>query len=83
MDRDVWSARVERWDGSLAIRLPSATVERFGLKAGDDVKLVSVGRRHPDSGQSADRVIALKRLRALRARMPGDFAFDRDEADER
>ena len=79
--------QVSRWGNSLAVRLPAAVVERLGLKEGDEIEIaVDDGsedarrfavRRTPDPGE------VLARLRGFRGRLPGDFRFDRDDANAR
>lgn len=36
--------KVERWGNSLAIRIPNRIVKRFGLKAGDPVRVFAKGK---------------------------------------
>ena len=75
--------QVSKWGNSLALRLPAAVVEALELSDGDDIE-VQV---------SAPRVFAVKkkpgpseflhRLRKFRGRLPADFVFERDAANER
>jgi len=89
-DADVYhgyAVKVAKWGNSLAVRLPKEVVERLGLKENDEVRLVANGERgtlavERDSDQ-ARRTAALERLRKLRGRMPADYKFDREEANER
>jgi len=74
--------QVAKWGNSLAIRIPAAVAEALELRAGDEVEVHVEGpefalRRKPG------REDLLKRLRAFRGRLPADFVFDRDEANER
>jgi antitoxin MazE len=75
--------KVFKWGNSLAVRLPTAIVEAFDLKAGDDVDVRVAVRTTRDAAQKADREEWLKRLRRFRGIMPADFKFDRDEANAR
>lgn len=75
--------QVSKWGNSLAVRLPAVVVEALGLKEGDDVEIriaddrVFEVRRKPGAAQF------LARLRKYRGRLPADFSFDRDAANER
>ncbi len=73
---------VSKWGNSLAVRIPAAVVEALGLKEGDEIEIAAApGRltvaRKPDVEELMERV------RGLRGRMPPDFRFDRDAANER
>jgi antitoxin MazE len=83
MDDKAYLAKIERWDGGLAIRLPHMLVERLGLKVGDDVKLMGVRGSDLTPCLNADRQNILNRLRVFRGRMPSDFPFDQNEANAR
>ena len=75
---------VEKWGNDLAIRLPAAVVEALGLKEGDEIELSVTGMRGNGAHlASPAREELLKRLRAFRGRLPGDFKFDRDETSAR
>jgi antitoxin MazE len=76
--------RVSKWGNSLAIRLPAAVVEVMGLSEGDDVELIAdfdAKRVRVRAKPSTDEL--WERVRSLRGRLPKDFKFDRDEANER
>ncbi|MGN6481800.1 AbrB/MazE/SpoVT family DNA-binding domain-containing protein [Luteibacter sp.] len=75
--------RVSKWGNSLGIRLPAAVVEALGLKEGDDVVLYAKGTREfaVERGPRDEEV--LQRLRAMGNKLPADFRFDRDDANER
>jgi antitoxin MazE len=75
--------RVAKWGNSLAIRLPAAVVEALELKEGEEIEINVAGRRAFDIVRAPDRAEVLERLRAFRGRLPADFRFDRDEANER
>ncbi len=73
--------QVAKWGNSLAIRIPAAVAEALELKPGDEVHVE--GARAFALRHKPSREDLLKRLRAMRGRLPADFVFDRDEAHER
>jgi antitoxin MazE len=75
--------RVSKWGNSLGIRLPAAVVEALDLKEGDEVMLYAKGARAFDVERGARDEEVLQRLRALGNRLPKDFRFDREDANER
>lgn len=75
--------QVAKWGNSLAIRIPAAVAEALELKAGDDVEVHVSDLKSFGIARNAARPELLKRLRALRGRLPADFKFDRDEANAR
>ena len=75
--------QVSKWGNSLAIRLPAAVVETLALKEGDDIEIVVAGTRTFGVKKSPGAREILARLRKYRGRLPGDFNFDRLEANER
>lgn len=77
------SMQVAKWGNSLAVRLPAAVVEALGLKEGDEIEIQVAGARHFDIARKPGRDALVQRLRAFRGRLPPDFKFDRDEANER
>jgi antitoxin MazE len=75
--------QISKWGNSLSVRLPKEVVEALGLKEGDDV---AVTAENPHAvAIDRDRRIeeALAILQKYRGRMPKDFKFDREEANER
>ena len=75
--------QISRWGNSLAVRLPAAVVEELGLREGDEIEIaVDAGPRF-GVRRKPDPEALLARLRGLRGRLPADFRFDRDEANER
>jgi len=82
MDDKTCIAKSETWRGILAVRLPSAMVERFDRKERDDLEIAGVGGCDPERGQDPDSINPLGRLPGFRGRMTGDFGFDRNEANE-
>jgi len=75
--------QVAKWGNSLAIRIPAAVVEALALQPGDEVEVRVVGERDFVLARKPGREDLLERLRAFRGRLPADFVFDRDEANER
>lgn len=72
--------QVSKWGNSLAVRLPVAVVEALALKEGDEIEIHIVGARDFAVARKPGREDFLKRLRALRGRLPADFRFDREDA---
>jgi antitoxin MazE len=75
--------QVAKWGTGLAVRLPAAVVEALALKAGDDIEIHVADAREFLIARKPGREDMLQRLRALRGRLPGDFVFDREEANAR
>jgi antitoxin MazE len=75
--------QVAKWGNSLAIRIPAAVAKALKLRAGDEVQIHVEGAREFALRRKPGRDDLLKRLRAFRGRLPADFVFDRDEANER
>lgn len=75
--------QVAKWGNSLAVRLPAAVVEALQLKEGDDIDIVIDGPRLFSVQRNAETEAVLERLKAFRGRLPADFHFNRDEANER
>ena len=75
--------QVSRWGNSLAVRLPARVVEALGLKEGDEIEIGVENERRFNVRRKPDPAEVLARLRGLRGRLPADFRFDREEANER
>jgi antitoxin MazE len=76
--------RVSKWGNSLAVRLPAAVVDALALSEGDEVELVAGGDGRRLRVQAKPSTAALwDRIEHLKGRLPDDFRFDRDEANER
>ncbi|OKO83996.1 AbrB/MazE/SpoVT family DNA-binding domain-containing protein [Bradyrhizobium sp. AS23.2] len=75
--------QVAKWGNSLAVRLPAAVVDALELKEGDEIEIHVAGTRQFGVARKPDRNELLERLRTFRGRLPIDFKFDRDEANER
>jgi antitoxin MazE len=67
---------------SLAVRLSAEDAARINLKEGDQVEIISAKTVEPDKTASSKQD-AFERLSSFRGRMPADYKFDRDEANER
>lgn len=75
--------QVSKWGNSLAVRLPSAVVEALDLQEGDDIEIVVEDSRKFAVRKKPGAEEYLERLRELRGRLPADFRFDRDDANDR
>ncbi|WP_136684240.1 AbrB/MazE/SpoVT family DNA-binding domain-containing protein [Falsirhodobacter xinxiangensis] len=74
--------QVAKWGNSLAVRLPAKLVAELGLQAGDEIEVeVARGRLTLARPRSTDEI--LTDLDRFRGRLPADFRFDRDAANER
>ncbi len=75
--------QVAKWGNSLAVRLPSSVVEALQLREGDDIEIVVDDPRTFAVRKKPGADVLLERVRQLRGRLPADFKFSRDEANER
>lgn len=75
--------QVSRWGNSLAIRLPAAVVEALQLAEGDDIEITIADERLFAVSRKPDREELIRRLGEFEGRLPADFKFDREEANER
>jgi antitoxin MazE len=75
--------QISKWGNSLAVRLPAAVIKALKLKAGDEIEIHALGKSEFGVTRKPDIDEMLKRVRRLRGRMPKDFKFDRQEANER
>ncbi len=73
---------VAKWGNSLAVRLPAVVVQALALKEGDEIELHVADAKRLGVARKPGPEELLTRLRAFRGRLPADFKFDRDEADE-
>ena len=73
---------VAKWGNSLAVRLPAVVVQALELKEGDEIELHVADAKRLGVARKPGPEELLTRLRAFRGRLPADFKFDRDEADE-
>ncbi len=75
--------KVAKWGNSLAVRLPSAMVEAFDLKEGDEIEIHADGRIELEILRKLSREELIERLHAFHGLLPADFKFDREEANAR
>jgi antitoxin MazE len=75
--------QVSKWGNSLAIRLPASVVEALSLREGDDIEVIIAGDRVFQIKKKPDTKAFLEQLRKYRGKLPADFKFDREEANER
>lgn len=75
--------QVAKWGNSLAVRFPASLVQALNLKEGEEIELHLLGERSLAVARKDTPEQLLERLRALRGRLPADFHFDRQEAQER
>lgn len=78
--------QIGKWGNSLAVRLPKALAERFGLSEGDefDSTLLEAALEtiHADALRDR-RAQALREIAETRWVLPADWKFDREEANAR
>lgn len=75
--------QISKWGNSLAIRLPAAVIEALQLRPGDDVEVRIADARVFEIKKQPGKRDYLDRLRKFRGRLPADFVFDREQANER
>jgi len=75
--------RVSKWGNSLAIRLPAIVVEALELTEGDEITVTMAGQRELDVARKPSRDELIARLEKFRGRLPADFRFNREKANER
>ena len=67
----------------LAVRLSADDVARLGLKEGDEVEVKRAEKTEASEGAKVSPEEWLIRMRKLRGKIPANFKFDREEANER
>ena len=75
--------QVAKWGNSLAVRIPAVVVEALGLAEGMEVQIRVAKDGAFELGRTEDPGEILDRIRKYRGRMPRDFHFDREAANER
>jgi antitoxin MazE len=75
--------KVAKWGNSLAVRLPASLVEELNLQEGDDVEIITRGKRKFEVSPDKRRGQALEQMRKLRFKLPPGYKFDREEANAR
>jgi antitoxin MazE len=86
--RRLWAMKMQigRWGNSLAVRLPKALVDRYGLKEGgeiDSAGFEAMLEEERDEASRRRREEALKQIRETKWPLPDDYKFDREEANWR
>lgn len=75
--------QISKWGNSLGVRLPRALVEKLGLKAGDDLKIVAAEEGRLAVEKIDRKKFALARMAARSWTRPKGYRFDRDGANAR
>ena len=75
--------KVAKWGNSLAVRLPMDVIDALDLKAGDDIEIRATEWRTFDAARKPTLEELFEDVKSLRGRMPKDFKFDREAANER
>jgi antitoxin MazE len=75
--------RVEKPGDDLVVRLPADFAVEHGLREGDEVMIAGGRRAIPQAEREEQRREAVARMAQKRLKLPADFRFDRDEANER
>jgi antitoxin MazE len=74
---------ISKWGNSLAIRLPAELLKELDFKEGDDLVLSKLDEKALKLQKKPTRQELIEGLRKYQGRMPADFKFDREEANER
>ena len=74
---------VSKWGNSLGVRLPRTLVKALGLKAGDELEVVSADPNQIVVARNDSRAQAIDRMRARAWPLPEGYSFDRDEVNTR
>ena len=75
--------QVVKWGNSLAVRFPATLVKALDLKEGEEIDLYPAGAHVFEVTKKSEAKKLLQRLHQFRGRLPADFHFDRQEANER
>ncbi len=75
--------QIAKWGNSFAVRIPKDVMRSLNLKEGDNIELRASAEGGFDILPDQRRQAALERLKALRIKLPEDWKFDREEANER
>ena len=75
--------QVAKWGNSLAVRLPAAVVEFLELKEGDDIELTVRDKTQMEVARRPGASDLIAKLKSFHGKIPMDFKFDREEANER
>lgn len=78
--------QVGKWGNSLAVRLPKALTDEFGINEGDEIDVAALEaslREAAGLERRERREAALARIRETAWTLPPDWKFDREEANWR
>ncbi len=75
--------QIAKWGNSYAVRIPKDLMRSLNLKEGDDIELRPAAEGGFEILPDQRKKAALERLKALRIKLPEDWKFDREEANER
>lgn len=75
--------RVTKWNDALAVQIPDDVAESLDLKEGDEVTVRVANGAVLEIGREEARLRALERIKASKLKLPPNWKFDRDEANER
>ena len=75
--------QVVKWGNSLAVRFPALLVQAFDLKEGEEIDLQPTGVKAFCVSKKEPNKELLLRLHQFRGRLPENFHFDRQQANER
>ena len=75
--------QISKWGNSLAIRLPASVIEALALEEGDDIEVVVADEGTFGIRKKPGNKELLARLHKFRGRLPEDFVFDRESANQR
>lgn len=75
--------QVVKWGNFLPVRFPANLVKALDLKEGEEINLYPAGINAFEVTKKSEATELLQRLHQFRGRLPADFHFDRQEANER
>lgn len=75
--------QIAKWGNSFAVRIPKDVMRSLNLREGDNIELRAAADGCLEILPDQRKQAALERLKALRIKLPEDWKFDREEANER
>ena len=75
--------QVARWGNSLAVRIPASVVDVMKLREGDEIVVRVADDDAFELSRPPTPEEVLARIRKYRGRLPRDFRFSRQDANER
>lgn len=78
--------QVGKWGNSLAVRLPKALTDRFGIAEGDEIDtsgIEAVLTAVADEERRARKLAAIRQMREANLILPPDWKIDRNDPDMR